>query len=481
MKMKRVLSLLITLSIISVMVVSCSNNSDNTTDSNAVSGDPNTSETIEETTESSDDDLPELNYDGYEFNIYTRENFTFYTHVIEEQTGEVLNDSVYMRTRNVEERLNVLLKEVTYTDANAPRALMLAGDNSFDMYNSRCSHALNFWVEGLTVMIDDLPYLDLTKPYWNDTANESISINKQQYVAIGAANIGAYDFLFSLLFNKKMIADLNLENPYDLVNTGAWTIDKMDEMMRKALSDLNGDGIYDAEDSYGYASSASAPLPGFWIGSGLHAVAKDADDIPYFAVGEERFINLFNKVFEITWDSNAWFKTKDNLNVPDTSIDLFMSDRTLFMDVHLFYLERLRNMETDFGIIPYPKWNENQKEYFSRCGTYDAFVVSKSNEDLERTSAVIEALNSESYKTVFPNYYELCLKTRNARDNESEKMLDLVFNRMVIDLGDTIWMGILRDGVFLTMFRDNNRDIVSKLESMSGSIQAEIDKVMNAE
>lgn len=427
---------------------------------------------------SATDDLPELDYNGYEFNILTRENFTFYNYLVQEETGEILNDAVYRRTRNVEDRLNILLNEVTTTDANAPRPLMLSGDNSFDFYNARCTHALTFWVEGLTLTIDDLPYINLEKNYWNKTANNSISIKNKQYVAIGAANIGACDFIFTLLFNKAMLTDLGIDLPYDLVNSGKWTIDKMDEMMKMAVSDVNGDGEWTDEDIYGYVSSSSAPLPGFWIGSGLYSVAKDSDDIPYLSVGEQKFIQLMERVFEITWDTNAWYKTTDNTNVPDSSIKLFTNNKSMFMDVQIFYLNQLRSMETDFGVIPYPKFDDEQNEYHSRGGFYDAFIVSKSNEDLDRTSAVIEALNSESYITVYPDYYDRCLKTRNSRDNDSEAMLDLIFNNLVIDLGDTVWTGLLRDGVLNTMFKTNDRNITSKMESIKNSVQAEIDKIL---
>ena len=471
---------LLLFAIVFSIFVSCSPNETSDTDA----GDDDLIETppVEEIIEEISDDLPELDYEGYEFNIYTRVNNTFYNYVVEEETGEVLNDAIYKRTRNVEERLNITFKETENSDANAPRTLMLAGDDTFDMYNSRCTHALTFWLEGLTIEIPDLPYINLDKPYWNKTANESLSLNKRQYVAMGSANIGAYDFIFTLLFNKKLISDLALASPYDLVSSNQWTIAKMDEMMREASSDLNGDGVYDIGDVYGYASGLNVTLPAFWVGSGLLSVTKDNNDVPYFSAGDEKFVSLFNKVFEITWDGNAWYKDSSNDgNVPTSSVTLFTENRALFMDTQVFDINRLRNMETDFGIIPYPKYDEHQENYFVRFGFYDIFVVPKTNSDLVRTSAVIEALNSESYKTVIPVYYDLCLKTRNSRDDESEAMLDLIFNNLVVDLGDTVWADRIRDGVFTGMFQGNNKNIASRLEAMSKSVQADIDKILEME
>jgi len=78
------------------------------------------------------DDLPgDLDYGGYGFDIYTRENTAFYQYIIEEEIGEILNDAVYKRTRNVEDRLNVAFGEVVYSgNADAPRKLLLSGDNT---------------------------------------------------------------------------------------------------------------------------------------------------------------------------------------------------------------------------------------------------------------------------------------------------------------------------------------------------------------
>ena len=428
------------------------------------------------------DDLPgDLDYGGYGFNIYTRENTAFYRYIIEEEIGEILNDAVYKRTRNVEDRLNIAFGEVVYTgNDDAPRKLLLSGDNAYDMINARCSHALMYWMEGLILEIPDLPYVDLGKPYWNKTANESISLNNRQYVAIGDANLTVYDFAYVLLFNKKLIGEFGLPVPYDLVNAGKWTVDKMGETMKAVIADLNGDGLYDLNDRYGYVARHSDVLPSFWIASGTLSVKKDQNDVPYFSAGEEKFVNIFNKVYDVMWDGGAWYsKNKTpNANVPDTSIQLFMQNQSLYMDCQVSFIIQLRGMETDFGIIPYPKYDENQENYYARGAFYDSFIIPKSNPDLMRTSAVIEALNSESHKTVIPPYYEMCLKTRNSSDGECEAMLDLIFGNLIVDLGDSIWVDKIRDAVFRGMFESNNRNIASKLESMANSIQKDIDKIL---
>ncbi len=56
------------------------------------------------------------------------------------------------------------------------------------------------------------------------------------------------------LFMKR-IEDFHLEMPYDLVNEGAWTLDKMAEMANIVAADLNGNGEVDIEGD-------PLPIPG---------------------------------------------------------------------------------------------------------------------------------------------------------------------------------------------------------------------------
>lgn len=47
---------------------------------------------------------------------------------------------------------------------------------------------------------------------------------------------------------------------------------------------------------------------------------------------------------------------------------MFNSDQSLFIDVFLYYAAQFRNIDTDFGIIPHAKLNEDQESYHSKYG-----------------------------------------------------------------------------------------------------------------
>jgi hypothetical protein len=185
---------------------------------------------------------------------------------------------------------------------------------------------------------------------------------------------------------------------------------------------------------------------------------------------------------DVLLDTDVWFH-----NVPDPNLhpnplwsQIFGEGRAMFLHTQLGGIETLRHMETDFGIIPYPKLNEQQENYYSSLAWAEilSIPVYADEEDLVRTGVILEALASDSYRSVVPVYTELVLKTRNARDDESEEMIGLILANRVFDWGDAIWTPLLRDGIFPAIWPRGTDTIVSRLERAEGNIQRTIDNMV---
>lgn len=205
------------------------------------------------------DDLGKYDFGGRSFSIYTRTTPLFYPYLDrQEATGDTIDDAVYNRNRKLEERFNFSFDEQYYdytVEGNdAPRKLLLAGDDTYQLYVGRCVHMFNYASEGYFYKIDDLTAINTEKPYWNSQLYDNLSIGNAHYFAVGDFNISAFDFTHVLLFNKKMIDDLNLGDIYSTVLDGKWTFDRFGEMSRAAVSDVNGDSVMVENDQYGYTS-----------------------------------------------------------------------------------------------------------------------------------------------------------------------------------------------------------------------------------
>jgi len=433
------------------------------------------------------DDLGEFNFDGYAFNMLTR-NTTWYHGLINtaEENGDPINDAIYLRNRRIEERFNFTFEEVPGNDSaqttNIARNSILAGDNDYDIVSHNISICFTFAQEGLIYPITALPFVNLDKNYWDSKLTSDLMILNKIFFAVGSFELSGYDYTYSLLFNKKLFVDYDLEYPYNLVNTGKWTFDVFTEMIKTATIDVNGDGKFDADDKYGYLSSPKYVLPNFWIAAGLKTVEKDKDGIPYSAMGNTKFDEVFNRIFEMTYDTNAWYRNTLNSNFEERLNNMFINNQGLFMPCSFFFIDTLRGMETDFGIIPYPKYTETQESYLTPIESVVLAMtpITSTDEMLERTSVILEALAYESKSDVIPAYYNLTLKTKMTRDAESESMLDLIFDNRVFDFGHAIWFSQIRDGVFSVMYSSNNRNLASKLASMETTIQDLSDKIVEA-
>jgi len=438
-----------------------------------------------------DDELGEFDFGGKEFRITTwpPENTPWMTVIfdMEEETGDLVNDAIYSRNRKIEQRFNVKIRQIhragSFGDLQISATKSIkAGDDDSEVYIIVDRMALIMAQGGYCYSMSDVPYVDLDRPYWNKTLNDSISVRNKLYFAYGDYNLSTYDFTKVLLFSKQMVNDLNLENPYNLVNSGNWTFDAYDKIVKAASRDVDGTGPTSRDNYYGLLSAPQNPLPSFWISAGVQSISKNSEDIPEFtAIGDMKFQEIVAKVFEMTYDNSSWFRVKLEDSEGGANMrSIFESNRGLFFDSSFHSVSELRDMAVDFGIIPYPKYTENQENYYSRVEGGNPGIIPTTNSNLEMTGVLLEALASYSAKEVIPAYYEIALKLKYARDEESTAMLDLIFANRVYDLGDTYWCDFLRDGVLREMFNTDNRNLTSKLQSIERTLNKSIQKTIDA-
>jgi len=495
--MKRKIIIILIMTLILTLVFSCAAEETNTKNDSgniAESENENDGEPVEIPEQEPDstvmytDDLSGFDFGGSEFSMFTRVNPRYTSAMnVAEEIGEHFNDAMYRRNRNLEERFNFVFKEFLMEGLNEATAMakkvILGGVHEYDIITMTTAGSLPLVQEGLMHPISLLPHINLDKPYWNQQLNAALTVVNKKYFIHGAHDLSTYDLTHLMLFNKTMIQDYGLENPYELVRTGKWTFDKFAEMSKAVISDLNGDGKFDENDRYGLIIASHYPLPNFWIAAGVKSIEKDENDIPYSAMGDNKFIDVYDKIFEITWDLNhgSWFGA--NLSDLDEAfVRMFENGKGLFLNSTFYYINNLRGMETDFGILPYPKYTETQDKYYSRIenSTTALVPVTADEKILERASVILEALACESLNIVIPAYYDITLKVKNTRDEESGEMLDFIFASRVFDWGDAVWFNDIRNGVFQPMFAGNKRNLVSKLEAMERVVQKLSDNAVAA-
>ncbi len=470
--MKRLLALLLVISMVFVSMIACTESPDNPEDSNDAAGsdsagtDDGTAEDGKYYTNLTEAEMQQ--WSGTEFSVRTVELGEARMQLdFEEITDDPVDLSVYYRTAYIEQHMGIDLVDVVDIDYyssgyTSVDTLVNAGDNTYYLFNVRCIESIAAWGNGNIYRFDELEHVDLTKGYWAQDLNPGLTLLGQQYIAVGAGDLNVYDFMFTLLFSKKLFEERRLPNLYDLVDSGEWTIDKMSEVMSNSYFDENGNGAKDGSDTFGYLADNRMVLPHFLVASDVLSVEKDEDDYPVLNFEDEKFYDVLVRTFELMWDEENWYSSyTGGGDVPAECITMFSQNQALFLDCSFNYVPSLRNMETDFGIVPYPKWDKDQDQYHSRVSYFFSLIVPNNCKDTALTGAFLELYNCFSANEVIPAYYDQSLQSKIARDEESQAMLDIIFNNRIADLGDTTFCDIIRDGVLAGMFAANNRNMSS--------------------
>ena len=439
-------------------------------------------------------DLPVMDFEGFEFKIitsdYKADGNMAQEIGAEEENGDPVNDAVYKRNKTIEEKYNVVIKEILHDrdTLNAPvKKAVAAADGSYDLVCGNIRELGILAQGGSLIDLAGVRYLGLDKPWYDQKAANDLSIGNKLFFAVGELQISDNNGTWAVLFNKKLFADLGLSDPYGLVREGDWTIDKFFEFAASACRDLDGDGKMTEEDRWGTLGEGFN-IYALMNGSGTRFIQKDENDLPFYAGYTSRDIDIFDKCASYLGDkdrsmlaenysgkySNVWF---DLIN------PIFATDRILFFFTSLSRVTWHRSSETDFGILPTPKYEKSQDAYLNTVSVWMAsgmgMPATLGGADLDRTAVIAEALSAESMYTLTPAYYGVQLKTKLARDDESGEMLDMIFASRTYSLAQLYdWGGLL--STVQGQLTASSRNFVSSMDKIEAKVTSAIEKTIAA-
>jgi ABC-type glycerol-3-phosphate transport system substrate-binding protein len=358
-----------------------------------------------------------------------------------------------------------------------------AGDDTYDavvMYNNNVPGIVT---SDLLTETSKLTYIDRSKPWWDPAVN-ALSIAHKNFLMGGDILLLDKQATNALLFNKDLMANLGLDLPYDTVNQGKWTMDALNDMIKNAASDLNGDGVMMPDDDRWGFVAFNDTLQALLVSGGGALAEKDDSDIPYMTLTTDHNLAVISKAMDIMYNKqyvlNIQADVSNSNNWTASFLNAFQENRALFEWVRIRTVENYRGMDANFGIVPLPKYDETQANYYSVVNSYTGALlgVPKSAANLDRVSIVLEAMAAESRYTVQPAYYDIVLQRKYTRDDESQEMLDIIFNSKVYDIGAAYSFGsVFTD--FISLCNKSDRDVVSYYDKKSAKMQADIDKVVN--
>jgi len=438
--------------------------------------------------------LPEIAFGGYEFraSISTNNVYGPFDLTVAEETGDTIDDAIYRRNRYLEDKYDVVFKQTEINGwdllQNTFKKSVMAASDDFDLCMLVERHAFFLAADGYLLSAEQMAHVDLEKPWYAQDMNNVVSMNGKHYLIFSDECTNMYGLSIALLFNKKIISDLGLETPYNLVKSGSWTYDKFFDMCRAAVFDLDGDGVMTDRDRYGVLSQDNWLPTNFWVSAGVLTVIKNSEDMFALNVeGNERLLQVLNMAreglfggekiyFHYGFDKVTTFTQRgDVYGFTDLGFQMFESDLGLFYSTLINTIPALRSMDTDFGILPFPKADETQNRYITRNGGGMLKLAPKHASNPERTGIIVEALAAESRNTTIPAYKEINLKTKFARDDESAEMLDMIFDNAFMELGDVIFLEDI--GLAFQNEIRSNGNFTSLIDKNAARMQKVLDKI----
>jgi hypothetical protein len=436
--MKKTLALILALLTAITTLVSCANSSETTVEES------DTAATTEaETKEYYYGDLPQdKDYEGYTFTIMapwpTEWGVDSYDRA--ETTGDTINDAIYYRNAEVEEMYNVKIATVeagdTGTQAQKLQPIVMAGDNSIDMvavgyYQS----AVPLITNNLLTTWNDVPYINYEKDWWNHNITDTLTLNGRIYLLVGDINWFTMPETMVCYFNKQVATDNKVGDMYQIVNDGDWTFDKLYTTASAISNDVNGDGKWTDADQYGCIQNTICGITGFMYAADQYTVVK-GDTAAEMHFTDEKTVAICEYVYKLCCENNISYVEAFDFSTNSKGIKIFFDNRALYYFDVLMFAQDFRAEDSDFGIIPYPKYDEAQKNYTTYCNQWGlSCALPITTPDKERSGIIIEALSAASRKYIVPAYYDKVLTGKLIRDNESEKMLDIIFGSQIFDFG----------------------------------------------
>ncbi|MBO5218717.1 MAG: hypothetical protein J6C52_04750, partial [Clostridia bacterium] len=154
--------------------------------------------------------------------------------------------------------------------------------------------------------------------------------------------------------------------------------------------------------------------------------------------------------------------------------------RSAFITTELKGTSRLRDMKADYGILPAPKYDENQKEYITFASeNIHRLVIPVTNDDLSRTGVILDALSFESKKEILPLYYNQTISQKGLRDEDSIEMLDLINSTRMTEVGKIFGITTGLIDAVTNAVKAGDGSVASTVAGMESSVRESLQKLLD--
>lgn len=421
--------------------------------------------------ESNDNNFPDADYKGEEFTFlyikHTDVGTDYYGgDYLDSETlvAETISDAVYERNLAVEEKYNVDIKQNVVVNGDPAKVLqtyIMSGDYCYDAIYGWCYKLGAAITENYLADFKELSNnntINLDAEYWSPSTIEDLTIADKLYLCTNDISMNKLNWAGMMFFNKQIVEDRGVNEHlgstlYELVDSGKWTYDKYLELLTFISQDTNGDSQWTKDDLYGLIDG-NANGSNLAAGCGIQTVKKADDGSLVLDIYSEKLLDIMTKVNEV-YSNERYVKSYDDLwkNADFSGYDdqwayarsFFTTDHSLFCAGSAYITGEFRNMESEYGILPYPKYDENQENYYAEVSSLASIFALPSTVrsvgatgSMERTGTILEYMAYKSNEKLLPAYYDTLLKGQRLNSPDDSRMLDIIRGSVRFSLSDAV-------------------------------------------
>jgi len=450
---------------------------------------------------STPDDLPEdIDLEGYEAVALYRKGdwYNFYECEGSIETGENFNSvyqAVYERNRTVEWRLNCKITWLptdsgALSDTASQIGRVMQTQEYYDFINCTNNTMITHGHNALLCDLNDTEYINLEQPWWWDDVNQALSVDNYRFnFIVGDMHLANFMKMSAFYFNTELVDSMlkkDKKDLYDLVDQKKWTIEQLYTMTRTLYKDttVNTDmsNKRDQGDIFGMVwSTSTETVHQFVLSTRIAKNTYTRDEntglVTLNLKGNEDVVNVVTQLRKLFHESEgAW---QSGSGYDGGIIKEFSEGNYVFLPqrLHSAQTSYLRDMKTDYGILPYPTLEEGDEYVSDINGSSTSLCVQSVvalEENLENVSAIIEALCAEAYRYTTVAFYELALKAKYARDDDASRMIDIIYESshksFIVDY--KTYASNIMDQIDNAI--QNNTDVTSSIDSLSDAAQTSI-------
>ncbi len=414
---------------------------------------------------------------------------------LEELEGNTINSAVQERNNRLEELYGLTFEVSAEQYPSDQMALLIQGNtDEYDIICESVDRLTKGIPQGFYWALDE--YMDISHPWWDEQASESLTLGSKHYLLTGDAIITDDDHTYCTLFNKKMY-DTNAAvsahgDIYEIVRNGEFTIDLYYEMC-KAVSAPDENGAWSIYATYGNVSHAYGATV-MMNGCDIATVRKNEDDELYITVAEENSIKAFDKVYELMSDSQntvraEWLAGKSPTVSSQYGFaemeELFINGRGLFYNGTSSSISILKSKNLDFevGVLPIPKYNKEQENYCNTVNRYQssaiAIPVTVPEDRLEMVTFALQALGYYNDDVIYA-YYDTTLQLQGVQSDDDAQMLDIIYDNRFYDIGIINEWGKLTSLYGNCIANASTNTLVSSWEAMASQVEVDMEAAIKA-